>query len=107
MALQILEMGVTNTFITRYYDINDTEGVHLIKWLGWEGLQFIKALTLVEQEACETVEGLLNTLDDKFNTWHDSVILSQTYKTFRWISKRVDGQAEGQSHKYKYKEIED
>ena len=46
-------MEITKIFLTKHYEINDTEKVPIIKrkWLGREGLQCIHTLTVTEKEA--------------------------------------------------------
>ena len=49
------------------YSIRQAERVPIMKkWLGRQGLQLSESLTQAEQEPCNTVQGLLETLSTKF-----------------------------------------
>ena len=53
-------MEVSNIFLTKHYEVSDTEEVPIIKnWLGREGLQCIQLFMVTEQEAYRSVNGLL------------------------------------------------
>ena len=49
------------------YHIYDAEKIPIMmNWLEREVIQFTKTLNAAEQELCEIVKGLFNTLGDKF-----------------------------------------
>ena len=57
--LKNFRLEVHSTF--KIYTINNTEKLSIIKhWIGRQDLQFIEALTKVEQEICNTMEGVFN-----------------------------------------------
>ena len=76
-------MDVGNIFLTKLYEIKDTEKLPMIKWLRKEGLQFIQTL---EQEAYETIKKLFNTLSEKFKQQHNKTILTLQYCKLVWHS---------------------
>ena len=80
MEVKYFKIEVTNIFLTKLYNLTDTERVPRIrKWLGREGLQLIKILTTAEQETCETVKGLFDMLGIKFKPQHQETIVLQQY----------------------------
>ena len=51
------KMEVKNTFMTKSYDIADSERVPIIiKWPGHKGIHFIQTVTDEEQETCKVVQ---------------------------------------------------
>ena len=49
------------------YNTPETDKLAVVKnWLGRKGLQYLETLTTVEKEMCNTLEGLFQTLSNKF-----------------------------------------
>ena len=63
-----------NIFLARHYLINANR---VPKNMDREGLQFMKTLTVANQESCESMEGLLRTHGEKFKLQHNETIFSQ------------------------------
>ena len=60
-------------------------------WLGRKGLYLLETLTEVEQEKCETSEGLFHTLSSKFKFVYNEIIKSlQFCKLVRQSNKNVE-----------------
>ena len=73
--LKNFRLQVYNVF--KSYDMPDIEKTALIKnWLGRKGLHLLEMLTQAGIEKCETYEGLLKTLNDKFKPWYNEKILN-------------------------------
>ena len=67
-------MEVKNIFMSKSYDITDSERVPIIsKWLGFEGLHFMQTLTDEEWETCKSSADLFTILNTKFKPQHHSV----------------------------------
>ena len=66
-------MELTNTFLSKYYEINEAEKVLTITTR--EGMLFIKTLTEAEHEVCEKVKELFDTLSDEFKPQHNETKL--------------------------------
>ena len=63
--LKNFRLEVNNIF--KSYNMPQTEQLVIIKnWLGRKSLQFIESLTQMEQERCNTMEGLFTTFNNKF-----------------------------------------
>ena len=79
-GLQNFEMEVRNIFVTKIYDITDSEKVPKIKnWIGREGPHFIETLTTEKQEMCKNSTDLFQILNIKFKPQHNEIILSLHY----------------------------
>ena len=60
-----IRLKVNNILST--YNTPQTDKLALVKnWLGRKGLQYLETLTTTEKETCNTLEGLFNTLTNKF-----------------------------------------
>ena len=54
-------------------------------WLGRKGLQYLEMFTVAEKEACYTLEGLFETLCNKFKLQYNKTIKSlQFRKLYRY-----------------------
>ena len=59
------------------YIANEADKIVMVKtWLGRKGLHYIETLTENEKEACSTLEGLVNTLTDKFELQYNETVKS-------------------------------
>ena len=77
--LKIFRLEVNNILST--YNTLQTYKLALVKnWLGRKGLQYLETLTTAENETCNTLEGLFNTLTNKFKL--------QCNKTFKLLQFR-------------------
>ena len=57
--------------------ISDPEKVKIIEnCLGRKGLQFIQTVTVTEEEAYQTVKGLFETINEKFKSQFNTIIVS-------------------------------
>ena len=57
------------------YNTLQTDKLALVKnWLGRKGLQYLKTLTTTEKETCKTLEGLFDTLTNKFKPQYNETI---------------------------------
>ena len=82
-----IEMVVSNIFLTKNYGIIDTE-----KYQIWKtGLQFIQMLMGTEKEACQSLNGIFETLAKKLKHQHNGTILSlQDCKLVRQCVKTAE-----------------
>ena len=63
--LKTFRLEVNNILST--YNTPQTDKLTLVKnWLGRKGLQYLETLTSTEKETCNTLEGLFDTLTNKF-----------------------------------------
>ena len=59
-------LGVRNVLST--YNAHKSEKVAMVKnWLGRKGLHYLESLTEGEKEACDTLQGLINTLAENLD----------------------------------------
>ena len=60
----------------KLYSMPQAEKIAITKnWLGRKGLQFLESLTQMEQESCDTMEGLLTILSNKFKPQYNETIV--------------------------------
>ena len=63
--LKTFQLEVNNILST--YNILQTDKLVLVKnWLGRKGIQYLEMLTGAEKETCNTLEGIFDTLFNKF-----------------------------------------
>ena len=63
--LKTFRLEVNNVLST--YNTPQTDKLALVKnWLGRKGLQYLETMTTTEKETCNTLEGLFETLANKF-----------------------------------------
>ena len=74
------------------YNANEADKIAMVKnWLGRKGLHYIETLMENENEACSTLEGLVNTLADKFKPQYNEPIKSlQFRKLYRLENESED-----------------
>ena len=73
--LKTFRLEVSNILTT--YNAPQAEQLVMAKnWLGRKGLQFIELLTEAEKDRCDTLEGLLEILTDKFRPQFNEMIKS-------------------------------
>ena len=53
-------------------------------WLGRKGLQYLETLTTAEKETCNTLEGLFETLSNKFKLQYNERIKSLQFRKQNW-----------------------
>ena len=57
-------MKVRNIFMTKSYDVSDSEGVPIImSWIGQGGFHFLQTSIDEEQEMCKSRAGLFSILN--------------------------------------------
>ena len=75
MKLKNVSLEGTNIFKSN--NVNDTEKILSIKnWLGRLGIQFTETHTKAEQEMCENIKGLFDTLSENVKAttrWNSTV----------------------------------
>ena len=61
------------------------------KWLGRKGLQYLQTLTTAEKETCNMLEGLFETLCNKFKPQYNEMIKSLEFrKLYRYENENVE-----------------
>ena len=93
------------------YNVHKADKIAMGKnWLGRKGLHYIETLTENEKEACSTLEGLVNTLSDKFKPQSNETVKSlQFRKLYRLENKSVDewmGRLHVTAAEYNYRELD-
>ena len=80
-------LGVRNMLST--HNAEEQDKIAMVKnWLGRKGLHYIKSLTEGEKEACNTLQGLFDTLASKFRLQFNETIKSlQFRKLYRFKGK--------------------
>ena len=73
------------------YNAQEADKIDMVKnWLGRKGLHYIESLTENEKEACNTLEGLGNTLAAKYKLQYNKTVKSlQFRKLYRLENERV------------------
>ena len=73
------------------YNIPETDKLAVVKnWLGRKGLQYLVTLTTAEKEMCNTLEGLVEALSNKFKPQYNKTIkLLQFRKLCRYDEENV------------------
>ena len=74
------------------YNAQEADKIAMVKnWLGRKGLYYIELLMENEKEACNTLEGLVNTLAAKFKLQYNKTVkLLQFRKLYRLENESVD-----------------
>ena len=81
--LMIFRLEVNNVLST--YNTPHTVKLVLVKnWLGRRGLQYLETLTTIEKETCNTLEGLFQTLFNKFKPQYNERIKSLQFQKLYW-----------------------
>ena len=88
--LKTFRLEVNNILST--YNTLQTDKLALVKnWLGRKGLQYLETLTTTEKETCNTLEGLFNTLTNKFKPqYNETIRLLQFRKLCRYEDENVE-----------------
>ena len=83
-------LEVNNVLST--YNIPQTDRLALVKnELGRKGLQYLETLTITEKETCNTLEGLFDTLTNKFKLqYNETIKLLQFRKLCRYEDENVE-----------------
>ena len=97
--------------ISTSYNTHHTDQLAIVKnWLGRKGLQFIESLTHVEKEKCNTIEGLFETLTNKFRPEFNEMIKSLQFCKLSRQSEENAGEWMGRlrlaAKECSYKEID-
>ena len=83
-------LEVTNVLST--YKTPEHNKIAIVKnWLGRKGLNYIESITEAEKQACNTLQGLFNTLSTKFQPQFNETIKSLH---FRQLYRSEDERAE-------------
>ena len=65
------------------YNAQEQDKIAILKnCLGRKGLPYIESLTEVEKQACNTLQGLFDTLAEKFRTQFNETIKSLQFRKF-------------------------
>ena len=73
--LRTFRLEVNNVLST--YNTPQTDKLAVVKnWLGSKGLHYLETLTTAEKEMCNTLEGLFETLANKFKPQYNETIKS-------------------------------
>ena len=88
--LKTFRLEVNNVLST--YNTPQTGKLAVVKtWLGRKGLQYLETLMTVEKETCNTLEGLFETLSNKFKPQHNETINSlQFRRLYRYDEENVE-----------------
>ena len=77
--LKTFRLEVNN--VLSIYNIPQTDKLGVVKnWLGRKGLQYLETLMTAEKEACNTLEGLYETLSNKFKPQYNETIKSLQFR---------------------------
>ena len=85
----------------KYSEVNDMLSTYntpqmdklalVTNWLGRKGLQYLEMLTTAEKETCNTLEGLFETLCNKFKPQYNETITSlQFSKLYRYENDNME-----------------
>ena len=74
------------------YNAQEQDKIAIVKdWLGRKGLHYIKSLTEGEMQACNTLQGLFDTLAEKFSPqFNETIKLLQYRKLYRFEGKSAE-----------------
>ena len=88
--MKTFRLEVNNILST--YNTPQTDKLALVKnWLGRKGLQYLEMLTMAEKETCNMLEGLFETLYNKFKHQYNETIKSlQFRKLYRYENENVE-----------------
>ena len=80
-------LEVRNVLFT--YNAQEQDKIALVKsWLGRKGLHYIENLTEAEKQACNTLQGLFDTLAKKIRPqFNETIKLLQFRKLYRFQGK--------------------
>ena len=78
--------------ILSMYNAQEQDKITMVKnWLGRKGLHYLESLTDAEKHACNTLQGLFNTLAAKFKPQFNETIKSlQFWKLHRFKCKSTE-----------------
>ena len=86
--LKTFKLEVNNVSST--YNTPQTDKLALVKnWLGREGLQYLETLKTTEKETCNTLEGLFETLSNKFKPQYNETIKSLQFRKIYRYDMRI------------------
>ena len=80
--------------ILSMYNAQEQDKITMVKnWLGRKGLHYLESLTGAEKHACDTLQGLFDTLDTKFKPQFNKTIkLLQFRKLYRFVGESAEEQ---------------
>ena len=68
------------------YGMPEAEKLVVVKnWLGRKGLHYLETLMLAEKEACNTLDGLFDTLAIKFKPQYNETIQLLQFRKLYWL----------------------
>ena len=73
-----------NNILASYNTLHAEQSAIVKDWLGRKGLLFIESLTHVGREKCNTMEGLFETLTNKFRLQFNEMIKSLQFCKLSW-----------------------
>ena len=77
--LKTFWLEVNNILST--YNTPQTDKLALVEnWLGRKGLKYLETLITAEKETCNTLEGLFDTLSNKFKPQYNETIKSLQFR---------------------------
>ena len=77
--LKTFQLEANNILST--YNTPQTDKLVLVKnWLGGKDLQYLEMLTTAEKETCNTLEGLFDTLSNKFKPQYNETIKALQFR---------------------------
>ena len=88
--LKTFKLEVNNVLST--YNTPQTDTLAVVKnWLGRKGFQYLETLMTMEKETYNTLEGLFETLSNKFKPQYNETIKSlQFRKLYQYEEKNVE-----------------
>ena len=88
--LKTFRLEVNN--VLSAYNTPQTDKLALVKnWLGRKGLQYLETLMTAEKETCNNLEGLFETLTNKFKPQYNETIKSLKFrKIYRYDDENVE-----------------
>ena len=76
---KVFILEVRNVLST--YNAHEQEKIAMVKnWLGRKGLDYLEGLTEGEKQACGTLQGLIDTLPEKFRPKYNETIKSLQFR---------------------------
>ena len=81
------------------YNVQESDKIAMVKnWLGSKGLHYIESLTENEKEACNTLEGLVNTLAAKFKLLYNETVKSLQFRKLYRLENESEDEWMGRLH---------
>ena len=93
------------------YSMPEVEQLAVVKnWLGQKGLHYLETPTMAERETCNTLEGLFETLANKFKPQYNETIKLLQFRKLYWLENENEEEWMGRLHmaavKCNYQEVD-